>query len=236
MRSWNVGLESDDRKRWTVEGSLEGQSGQAGRSSSADFSIGFRPADNWNISIGPEWSRERSTAQYLDAVSDVRALRTFGRRYVFADLEQQELGVSVRASITFTPALTLELYARPFFGNGRFDNPKELVAPRTFEFARYADIGTVDSDEHTWSIDPDGTGPANSFEIDDEDFTFRSLRGNAVLRWEWRAGSTLFLVWQQEREEEVALGDLRLGRDFRRLGAAPARNVLMMKVSYWLNR
>jgi hypothetical protein len=185
--------------------------------------------------LSPGWSRERSTAQYLEAVPDASVTRTFGNRYVFADLEEQELGLSLRANVTFSPALTLELYARPFFGTGRFDNPKELVAPRTFQFAHYEDIGSVEADDHEWVIDRRG-GSAEEFELDDEDFTFRSLRGNAVLRWEWRPGSTLFLVWQQERESEVALGDLRLGREIRRLGATPPRNVFMFKVSYWLNR
>jgi hypothetical protein len=91
-------------------------------------------------------------------------------------------------------------------------------------------------EDHEWTIDPDGDGPAPEFTVDNEDFTLRSLRGDAVLRWEWRPGSTLYLVWQQQREEEVALGDLRLGRDVRRLGATRPRNVFMLKVSYWLSR
>jgi Domain of unknown function (DUF5916)/Carbohydrate family 9 binding domain-like len=234
--SYAVSVESDDRKRWTIEASVDAGSGPAGSSISTDLTFGFRPADNWNITVSPGWTRDRSTAQYLEAVADPLAATTYGHRYVFADLEEQELGVSLRANVTFTPALTLEVYARPFFGTGRFDNPKELRAPRTFQFARYEDIGTVESDDHEWVIDPDGAGPADEFELDDEDFTFRSLRGNAVLRWEWRPGSTLFLVWQQQRESEVALGDLRLGREFRRLAATPPRNVFMFKVSYWLNR
>ena len=235
-RQFAVSVESDDRKWWTVEASVDLGRGAGGSSIETDLEFGFKPADNWSVTINPGWTRARSSAQYLDAIPDPLATATFGNRYVFADLVEQELGLAVRANVTFTPRLTLELYARPFFGTGRFDNPKELVGARKFEFARYEDIGTVDAEDHEWTIDPDGAGPAEEFELEDDDFTFRSLRGNAVLRWEWRPGSTLFLVWQQERESEVALGDLRLGREFRRLGATPPRNVVMFKVSYWLNR
>jgi hypothetical protein len=71
--------------------------------------------------------------------------------------------------------------------------------------------------------------------VDDETFTTRSLRGSAVLRWEWRPGSTLFLVWQQQREFEDASGDFRFRRDLRRLGRASPDNVFVVKATWWLN-
>jgi hypothetical protein len=95
------------------------------------------------------------------------------------------------------------------------------------------------------TVDPDGAGPASAFRVDDRDFTLASLRGNAVLRWEWRSGSTLYLVWQQERAERLGAVDLaRRGRDVGALdfaddaqGLLRARpvNVVTFKVSYWLN-
>ena len=76
------------------------------------------------------------------------------------------------------------------------------------------------------------------------DFSHRSLIGNAVLRWEWRPGSTLFLVWQQRRLDRVTghaagadpwVGNLELGRDTGDMFDAPADNVFMLKLNYWLN-
>ena len=155
---------------------------------------------------------------------------------MFANLEQTEISLAANVSVTFTPGLTLEIYARPFLGSGRFGRPSELVAPRTFRFAEYDDIGTVTDLGEELEVDPDGAGPAESFEIEKENFTLRSLRGNAVLRWEWRTGSTLYLVWQQEREREDPLtSDLRLRRDLRELGRTRPHNVFMVKVSYWFN-
>jgi len=229
---WEFRAESDDRKPWVLEFNADYSTGEAGNGAELGFEIGVRPAPNWSFSLEPEFSVEHSRAQYIDSFEDATAVRTFGRRYVFAELRQREIGLAANLDITFTPGLTLELYARPFLGSGRYGRPRELVAPRTFEFRDYDDAQIVDGE---WAIDPDGSGPAARFSVEQEDFTFRSLHGSAVMRWEWRAGSTLFLVWQQEREEEDRIGNLRLRRDLRRLGNTRPENVFVVKLSYWLN-
>lgn len=53
-------------------------------------------------------------------------------------------------------------------------------------------------------FDPDGAGATAPYRIDNQDFTVRALRGNAVLRWEYTPGSALFFVWSQQREAELA--------------------------------
>jgi hypothetical protein len=70
--------------------------------------------------------------------------------------------------------------------------------------------------------------------IGDPDFNFRSLLGNAVLRWEYRPGSTLFFVWQQRRQDTQAYGDFAFGRDYSGLFNQPAENVFAVKATYWL--
>jgi hypothetical protein len=75
---------------------------------------------------------------------------------------------------------------------------------------------------------------AAAFRFDDPNFNVRSLRGNAVLRWEYRPGSTLFFVWQQERSGSEPIGDFAFRRDAAEILAAPATNVLLIKATYWL--
>jgi hypothetical protein len=209
--------------------------GAAGTNTSFDIELGYKPAPNWEISLTPEWSRDRITNQYVTSVSDDLAVSTAGRRYVFADLDEEELSLATHVNVTFSPALSLEAFARPFIGSGTFGGLKELERPRAFAFNRYASTGTIERDGNTLTIDPDGSGPAESFEVDDETFTTRSLRGSAVLRWEWRPGSTLFLVWQQRRETEDTRGDLRFSRDLRELGRAKPDNVFVVKATLWIN-
>ena len=85
-------------------------------------------------------------------------------------------------------------------------------------------------------VDPDGAGAAPAITIGQPDFTFASLRGNAVFRWEYTAGSTFFLVWTQQRAYQDSQGRFAPGSSFDRLLSEPGQQVLMMKLSYWLNR
>ena len=102
------------------------------------------------------------------------------------------------------------------------------------------DAGTIEARvtgaNREYLVDPDGAGSAASFSFGDPNFNFRSLRGNAVLRWEYRPGSTLFLVWTQSRSDTAQFGDLHFDRDRRALFDADPTNIFLIKVNYWLNR
>ncbi|HEX9161062.1 MAG TPA: hypothetical protein VF980_05075, partial [Thermoanaerobaculia bacterium] len=63
---------------------------------------------------------------------------------------------------------------------------------------------------------------------------FRSVRGSAVVRWEFRPGSALFLAWNENRAVVAPIGDFRFGRDLRAIPDAPSHDVFLVKVSYWL--
>jgi hypothetical protein len=239
---------SDPRKRYTVAGQINRTVDRAGLSQTIySLDLGVKPADNVEIQIGPDLTRLRQPAQYVSTITDPTATATFGRRYVFAPLEQTTLAIDTRLNVTFSPRLTLELYAQPFASSNDFGGLKELRAPRTFEFDRYGvDAGSLTTDDAGNStVDPDGAGPAPAFKVTDRDFDLTSLRGNAVLRWEWREGSTLYVVWQQDRAERLTglqaglrgrdVGSLDLGSSVGDLFAVRPSNVLLFKVSYWLN-
>ncbi|HUH14173.1 MAG TPA: DUF5916 domain-containing protein [Longimicrobiales bacterium] len=230
-------VNSDSRKPWTLRADVTTDWDAAGGDElELQLDLELRPSAAVSISIGPEWSRERSTAQYLGSIDDTLATATFGARYLFAALDQTTLSFDTRLNVTFRPGLTLQVFAQPFLASGAFDGVKELRAPETFSFLRYGeDIGTVVRDGDDLVVDPDGPGPAEPFRLADEDFARRSLRGNAVLRWEWRPGSTLYLVWQQTRASSEHFESLALGRDARALFRAPADNLFVVKVSYWFS-
>jgi hypothetical protein len=73
---------------------------------------------------------------------------------------------------------------------------------------------------------------------DNANFNFRSFRTTNVLRWEYKPGSALFIVFNQGRQERLEgdYGDFRFGRDVNNLfGSTPARNVFLVKFSRWFN-
>ncbi len=199
-----------------------------------DASVEIRPSSNVSISVGPYYSIVKETVQWVDAFDDVTAVKTFGKRYVFANLDQKTFGAAIRLNWTFSPELSLQIYAQPLISSGDYTNYKELAAPKTYEFNEYGK-GNSTFDESTLTVDPDGSGPADSFQIDNPDFNFKSLRGNAVLRWEFVPGSVLYFVWTQTRTDSEEMGNFRFGQSFSRLLKAEADNIFMIKFTYWLN-
>ena len=83
----------------------------------------------------------------------------------------------------------------------------------------------------TYAVDEDLDGKAD-YSFGDPEFNFRELRSNLVVRWEYRPGSTLYVVWTQERLGSVADGTFRLRDDFNELFEVRPYNVFLVKFSY----
>ncbi len=216
-----------------------GSNGQGGWSGNGNLGIVFRPSPALRIETGPELYRGRALLQYVKTASDPAATDTYGSRYVFSDLGQTEFSLPTRVSWMFSPRASLQAYLQPLLSTGDYWGFKELARPRVFEYKLYGvDAGTIDFDMEAgrYTVDPDGSGPAGQFSFDDPDFNFKSLRLNVVFRWEWRLGSTLYVVWTEQREDYARTGDFSLGRDLRSMFRAPSDNVLMIKMAYWFGR
>ena len=237
----NVGIDinSDGRKQVVVGGGFNYSKDESGAvNPSAYFNLDWRPTTSLRIRFNPNWSGGTSTGQFVRSVADPLAVNTFGRRYVFGEIHQTTIAMDTRVEWTFTPTLSLQMYAQPFVATGRYENFKEFEAPRTYDFARYGrDRGTIArSDEGVYTVDPDGLGAAPSFQFGDPNFNVRNLRGNAVVRWEYRPGSALFFVWQQERSGFEPIGDFRASRDLGDIFNTTPTNVFLIKATYWLGR
>lgn len=188
------------------------------------------------LSFDPTIQVSRNMAQYVTSVSDPTAAATYGGRYVFATLEQTLVSLDTRLNWTFSPKLSLQLYLQPFVVSGLYTHMKELRRPRTYDFDVYGrQAGTIARDSTgLYTIDPDGLGAAPSYTVQDPNFNFRSLLGNAVMRWEYRPGSALFLVWTQNRSESQPFGDFDFSRDFRDMLKSGPENIVAVKATYWL--
>ncbi len=198
--------------------------------------IVWRPVDQLRLSVGPNFNRDFARSQYIGTFVDSLATHTFGARYVFSDLRQNTLSADVRIDWAFTPELSLQIYAQPFLASGRFTLFKELARPKSYDFNVYGDQGsTITRDGIFYIADPDGEGPAEAIAFPDPDFNFKSLRGTAVLRWEYRPGSTLYLVWTHNRVDFNDPGTMSVGRDLSSLLSADSDNILLLKASFWIN-
>ncbi len=178
----------------------------------------FRPGSRLSLRLTPSFRTARLPVQYVTTVDG---------RTVFATLDQTELELAARLDWTFTSRLTFQLYVQPYAATGHYHGFKELAQPRSLDFDLYGeDVGSLvyDPARQLYAIDPDAGGPAEPFLLPDPDFDFESLRTNAVLRWEFARGSALYAVWNGNREET------------RGVPASPARDVFLIKASYWFGR
>ncbi len=191
----------------------------------------FRLTPRWQAAIDVSHVRSRNMQQYVMRRDDGGAA-TYGGRYIFSQIDQSQLSTPIRLNYTFTPDLTVEVWAEPFAASGRYSNFGELAAPRSRDLRVYGTDGTsITAQPDSSSVITDG---AETFTIGNLDFNRLLLRSNVVVRWEWAPGSTLFLVWQQNRAEFAPSGDFvgvaSLGESL----GAPGDNFFALKVSYWI--
>lgn len=208
-----VSFSTDDRKRIVLGLNGNRNWDEFGAwNNGVSASIQFKPSSSVRVSLEPQVSRSRGLAQYVQTTPDDTAVATYGYRYVFSDIDQTQVSMSTRGTWVINPRMSVQVYTQPLMAVGDYWNFKSLAAPRTFDFE-----------------------PFDGF-VGDPDFNFKSLRLNAVYRWEWRLGSTLYIVWTQEREDTRYPGLFGFRRDARALFRASPDDVFLVKVSYWLSR
>jgi len=174
----------------------------------------FRPSTRVSAELGTRFQRNHDNTQYLATLGTVGADST---HYLFGHLDQDLLSFTSRFDVTLRPTLSVQMYAEPFVSAGHYTKVREIAAPRAASYdARFRAFA--------------GNAP-------DGDFNEKSFNASAVLRWEYRPASTLFLVWTQARDQgDRDFGNFTAGRDYKNLFAARPDNVFLIKASYWLGR
>jgi hypothetical protein len=235
-----IQLDSDRRKRLTYGlTAIYSYNVAGGRGVTFNPRATYRPTTALRLTLQPSFNRTHAMAQFVTRVTDDRATDTFGSRYVFATLDQRTLSMVTRVDWTFTPKLSLQLFAQPLIASADFKDYKEFARPRAFDFDIYGkDAGSISRNDATgrYTVDPDGPNPSPAFTFADRDFNRRSLRGNAVLRWEYRPGSALFFVWQQSRFGSIPSGEFDFSNDFGELWKTQPENIFVIKGTWWIGR
>jgi hypothetical protein len=229
--AWSVNVNTDRRRTVSAGANFELRDDRLGVGGGwgAGLFVRIQPSDNLAVSVEPRFDASSSGNQYVTATSAVPYAPTYGTRYIFADLEQRSFEMGTRVDWTFSPKLSLQLYMQPLLSAGDYVTYKQLAAPRTFDFLELAPTEAAGVQR----VDFDGDGTSD-YSFADRDFNVRSLVGNVVLRWEYRPGSTVFLVWQRAQADREHMGDFDFGRDLRELLGAAADDRFIVKVNYWL--
>jgi hypothetical protein len=209
------------------------------RSQAAGVSVNFsyRPTSNIRLALGPSYNRMHDDWQWVTN-QDLDGTM----RYFTGVLDQNTFSVTTRLDVTFTPNLSLQLYAQPFVSSGEYTAFSEVVQPKADVYDDRFDPLEEDrlsyepgsgGDPGTYHVDLDRNGETD-FSFSDPNFNFKQLRSTVVLRWEYMPGSTFFFVWSQARTAFDFDGSFNPSQDFRRLFGAEGDNIFSIKVNYYI--
>jgi hypothetical protein len=211
-----AGIEGDDRNHLVPFFWVNYFKGDQGKSESINLQpeLDLKVSSRFTTSLSASWNHNRNDTQYFGTFSDSAG----GQHYTFAHLDQKTLSLTWRLGFTFTPTASLQVYASPFISKGTFGNVREVAQARAAAYsARYQPYA-----DPSVASNPGG-------------FNFQQFRSNVVFRWEYRAGSTLFLVWSQGREGNASIeGSQSFGGNLGDLFNRRANDTFLVKVSYWL--
>ena len=211
-----ITIEGDDRRPLVPTLSANYTRGDQGRSETIDVSpeLDLKVSSRFTTSLSADYNHNRNDLQYFGTFTDAAG----AAHYTFAHLDQKTFSLTWRLGYTFTPTTSLQVYASPFISKGTYTDVREVAEARSDSYSEryrpYTDDAVAES----------ATG-----------FNFQQFRSNVVFRWEYRAGSTLFLVWSQGREGSLPFeGTHSFRGDLGDLLGRRANDTFLVKLSYWL--
>ncbi len=208
-KNWWLWLSTDRRKWYGLFGQVGGGDTYDGHYNEYITELTLQPRSNIELTASPRYRTHWGVSRWLTYLTDSEGNRTDD---IFGEQRLHRVDLTFRGTFTFTRDLTLQFYAQPFFAAVEYSNFKRLLPPDSFE--------PVDSSVY----DP---------EVEQPNFNWTSFNSNLILRWQYRPGSALYLVWTQARESTRSIGDFDFGRDWDQLFGTRAGNTFLVKVSYW---
>jgi hypothetical protein len=239
-------VSGNNAKPTTVRLNLAHERGEFGAwATEVGLRVGLIPSQTLTMSLDPGFSHRVSARQYVGRFGG-GSIATYGQRYVFAKIERSQLSMRLRLNYLFSPTLSLEAYGEPFSASGRYFGFGELEAAKSRFLREYgsAEGTAIQLVDQSYQITD--TQVPGSFSFRNPDFNSFSFRSNLVIRWEWQPGSTIFLVWQQNRDDFCSGGSVAVCPNGSVPGSQatvasfadpfklPGDNFLAVKVSYWI--
>ena len=226
----NVGTRSSSETRVTAATTLSANDDGASLARISG-SLALRPGPRWQLTVTPLYDRVTEPQQYVTTRPDGRP-EVYNTRYIFSFIDRSTASMQFRLGLTIKPDMNLDVYAEPFAASGHYYDYGELLAPQSRDRLLYGTHGTTITDGPNSSQIV--TAGSSTFTLVNRDFNRLSFRSNVVLRWEWRAGSTLYVVWQQDKSGTEPIGGyVNFGDTFHSV-TAPGANIFVVKTSVWL--
>jgi len=202
------------------------------RYTGGEVSASFKPGKSFVLSIGPSFSSNRNNLQYVTTSSNGDE-----SRYILATLNQKIAMMSLRVNYTVTPELTVQYWGQPFLAAMDYNDFKRVTSPKADNYNdRFHTFGageiSYNADDDVYDIDENADGTTD-YSFDDPNMNYDEFLSNFVVRWEYRPGSTLFLVWSQTRDYNDHIGEFSFNNNTNKLFTANKPfDVFLIKLTY----
>ncbi|HEX2683577.1 MAG TPA: DUF5916 domain-containing protein, partial [Ferruginibacter sp.] len=194
---WSYNLNSDQRKK--VYGSFNffkfwGEQRTLNLTSTG-LSLTVVPVNALSITLAGNYDYTfRKQDQFVKNISYNNSTRT-----IVAQLSQRTIRFTGRLNFNLTPDLTIQYYGQPYITRPTYKNFAYVVDPLNKKydnrFLAYT-ASQISESNGTYLIDENRDG-FTDYSFGKPDFNFVQFRSNMVIRWEYRPGSELFLVWSE---------------------------------------
>jgi hypothetical protein len=209
---WTFEITSDPRKAVTVDLIVMGQTTARGVSNLGTLTLGIRPASFIELDLISDATWSYGDPRWVDTEPNPDGSRT----YFFQDLDSREWDALLRGTVTISPALSLQMYAQLFGASGHYGKATQAIGSGGHP--------VLDFDQFTPASVPPGVNA---------DFIETELNVNAFLRWQYRAGSALWVAYTRNQlntpYDPMLDGAGRLRFD--KVGG-PSTDVFLVKLSY----
>lgn len=228
--NYRIGFNSDDRKKISMNLFLMKRWSEYDNSNMADieYSLTYKPVNTVSISLSPSFYAAQDNLQYVTTIEGDKP-----DNYIMGQLDSKQFSLAARINVGITPDMSIQYYGQPFYFAGNYSRFKTITDPDAPDyndrFHEYtSDEIQLDEENNIYNVDANG----NNFSFDNPNFHFLQFRSNLVYRWEYKPGSTIYLVWSQGRTTDGPEGTFMFSDYTKELRATTPQNDFLIKISY----
>ena len=232
----NVNLQSDDAKQvyGNVNFHVHAPDDHESTIQGVHPRVWWKISDRVMSSARLDLAREKEWLHYIETCD-----WNNDKRYILGSLDRKTLGVQLRFDVSITPDLSIQYYGNPYLSVGKYSDLKRIdqAHSRSYDdLYQKIDDSEITYNDDDWVMDIDENRDGETdYSFDNPDFNYREFRSNLVIRWEFKPGSTFYLVWTHGRSDYEGVSDHSLKNNWSTLWDLESKNVFLAKMSYWFS-
>lgn len=231
------GVSTDERKKLLFGIETAFQKGDFNYDNEQNFEIGvtYKPTDALNMKISPGLSFKQNQIQYITRVQNLTE-----PRYILGTIDQRVFSLSLRLNYCISPNFTIQYYGQPFIASGKYSDIKRVTESRDQNYTKRFHVFnsselTYDDTQSKYFVDEDLNGTSD-YSFNNPNFNSFDFISNLVIRWEYMPGSTVYLVWSQNRSGSEKSGIFHFEDNMNALFNVYPQDVFLVKLSYRIMR